>query len=110
MNMEIKIDNELLKKYKDNAKLYLGEIIGQSEYEKVTKGGEFNIYCCPNCGENQFVQYDSGKTAYVCLHCGIIEKAREVHFCSVCGEIFGPKDIAQIICDDCFVNECEEKD
>lgn len=103
-------NNELLKKYKNNAKLYLEDVVGKSEYEEVTQGGEFNIYFCPNCDTKQFVQYDYEKTAYICLHCGKKEDVSKLKFCSSCGEPFKTDDITECFCSKCLMSILENKD
>ena len=104
------IKEELLNEYKDKAREYLENVVGKDEYVEVTKGGDFNIYNCPECDQEQFVQYDKEKTAYVCLHCGIIKQATDINFCSVCGKLFYPVEPSQIICTECYEDKLNNKD
>ena len=110
MNDERMLDEELLEKYKDNAKSYLEEVIGKNEYVEVTQGGEFKIYSCPNCGSKQFVQYDCDNTDFVCLHCGIIEEISNFNLCSECGEPFKNDDVTECFCDECSMSIFKNKD
>lgn len=86
-------------KYENNAKQYINHELGINEYACVKDGGEFPLYECPDCDEDQLV-YDAETEKYHCFHCGADFTTSDISFCSECGEIM--RNNESCICDACF--------
>lgn len=86
-------------KYKDKADEYIENELKISAYECAKDGGEFPLYECIECNEEQLV-YDAETEKYHCFHCGTDFTTSDVSFCSECGEIV--RNNESCICDACF--------
>lgn len=86
-------------KYKDKADEYIENELKISAYECAKDGGEFPLYECPDCDEDQLV-YDVNSEKYHCFHCGADFTTSDISFCSECGEIM--RNNESCICDACF--------
>lgn len=92
-------------RYKDEANSFIEDVLKINEYECVKDGGEYPLYKCPNCGEEQLV-YIKEEVIYKCFHCGYQREARELTRCCECGELFETED--EIICYECLKRKMEE--
>lgn len=86
-------------KYKDKADKYIENELKISAYECAKDGGEFPLYECPDCDEDQLV-YDAETEKYHCFHCGEDFKASDLSVCSECTKLTKNKE--SCICDACF--------
>lgn len=86
-------------KYKDKADEYIENELKISAYECAKDGGEFPLYECIDCNEEQLV-YDTETEKYHCFHCGADFTTSDISFCSECGEIM--RNNESCICDACF--------
>lgn len=86
-------------KYKDKADEYIENELKISAYECAKDGGEFPLYECIDCNEEQLV-YDTETEKYHCFHCGVDFTTSDISFCSECGEIM--RNNESCICDACF--------
>ena len=86
-------------KYKDKADEYIENELKISAYECAKDGGEFPLYECIECNEEQLV-YDTETEKYHCFHCGADFTTSDISFCSECGEIM--RNNESCICDACF--------
>lgn len=94
------IDDEYLRyKYTDKADEFIEKELNISSYECEKDGGEFPLYVCPECDEEQLV-YDAETEKYHCFHCGTDFTTSDLSFCSECGELIRSND--SCICDACF--------
>lgn len=94
------IDDEYLHyKYTDNANDFIEKELNISAYECTKDGGEFPLYECPDCDEDQLV-YDAETEKYHCFHCGVDFKASDLSVCSECTKLM--KNNESCICDACF--------
>lgn len=92
-------------RYADRAKEYITDALKISEYECEKDGGEFPLYECPNCDEEQLV-YIKEEAIYKCFHCGYQREERELTRCCECGELFETED--EIICPKCLKRKMED--
>ena len=92
-------------KYQDNANEFVERELGISGYECVKDGGEFPVYDCPECDEDQLV-CDAETEKYHCFHCGADFKASDLSVCSECTKLI--KNNESCICDACFELKMEK--
>lgn len=96
----------LFYRYKNHAKEYIENELGINEYRCVKDGGEFPLYECPECGEEQLV-YDAEAGRFHCFSCDQNFTTEELSFCSRCGRIMkSNKD--SFICDCCVEDVFKE--
>lgn len=86
-------------KYKNQADDFVENELGISSYECGTGGGEFPVYACPECGEEQLV-YDRENGKFHCFSCDHNYGNGELSSCSNCGRLMYNK--GESVCDDCF--------
>ena len=93
-------DSYLLFKYKNNAKEFVENELGISEYHCVKNGGDFPVYECPECGEEQ-LGHDAENGKYHCFSCDEDFTDDDISFCERCGRIM--RHISgQSLCQDCM--------
>ncbi len=98
-------DTYLYFKYKDNAEKYIERELGINGYECVKNGGEFPLYECPECGEEQLAHnVENGK--FHCFHCDEDYTSETLTFCSRCGALTGKNEMD--ICKNCIEDMVEE--
>ena len=89
---------EICEQYKDNAKKYLIEECGISEYREIKNCGVLPIYTCPNCDFKQFVKLKDSNN-FFCFHCEYKKEKNELFNCNRCGNyISGDNQY----CDECL--------
>ena len=98
--LSLRDDNYLYYRYKNNAKDYVENELGISEYRCVKDGGDFPIYECPECGEDQLV-YDADNEKYHCFTCEKNYTTDDLTFCDRCGSIMEHKNEAAV-CQNCI--------
>ena len=86
-------------KYKNNAAEFVERELEISAYECGKHGGEFPVYKCPECGEEQLA-YDADSHKYHCFACDENFTDEELSFCSRCGNIMRSNEID--ICSNCI--------
>lgn len=79
-------DKYLYYRYKNDARAYVENKLGINEYRCVKEGGEFPLYECPNCGEDQLV-YDVGNGRFHCFSCDENYTTEDLSFCDRCGQL-----------------------
>ena len=101
------ITNEVYLKfrYANRAKEYISDILKINEYECVKDGGEYPLYNCPHCDEEQLVYIEKDHT-YKCFHCGYESDERAFTRCCECGEFFQTENA--IICPKCLKRKMQE--
>ena len=82
-------------RYRYDAKGYIENELGISEYRCAKQGGEFPLYDCLNCGEHQLV-YDANAHRYHCFACDQNYTDEELSFCEHCGSIMLRNDAVDI--------------
>ena len=92
-------ENYLFYRYKNNANEYVENELGISEYRCVKDGGEFPVYECPECGDEQLV-YDAKAGRFHCFSCDQNYTTDDLSFCSNCGQLM--YNNGESVCDDCF--------
>lgn len=70
----------LFYQYKNHAKDYIENELGINEYSYVKDGGEFPLYECPECGEEQLA-YDADNHRYHCFACDQNYTEEDLTFC-----------------------------
>lgn len=83
---------------------YISNVLGISEYEVVTGGGEFPQYECPECASEALV-YDYDNEKVICFNCDYEDKTLNILFCDECGNIYrnyGSSEDDIGICSDCL--------
>lgn len=93
-------------RYRHEAKGYVENELGISEYRCVKESGEFSLYDCLNCGEHQLV-YDANTHRYHCFSCDQNYTDEQISFCERCGSIM-LQDDAVDICPVCIENMSKE--
>ena len=76
----------LFYRYKNRAKEYIENELGINEYRCVKDGGEFPVYECPECGEEQLV-HNTEKGTYHCFACDENYTDEDLAFCERCGSL-----------------------
>ena len=79
-------DPYVLYKYKNNATEFVERELEISAYECGKEGGEFPVYECPECGEEQLA-YDADGHRYHCFACGANYTDEDLTFCEKCGSL-----------------------
>ena len=79
-------DPYVLHKYKNNAAEFVERELEISAYECGKDGGEFPVYECPVCGEEQLA-YDSDTHRYHCFACDANYTEEDLAFCERCGNL-----------------------
>ena len=98
-------DSYILNKYQNNATEFVERELGISAYECGKHGGEFPIYECPECMEEQLA-FDSETRRAHCFVCNIDYESGELSFCEECGNIMQSDEID--ICPNCIDRKIEE--
>lgn len=92
-------------RYEGLAKEYVEKELGINEYICIKDGGEFPVYECVECGEDQFV-YDQDAEKYHCFACGQEYSEDRIGFCSRCGRVM--LENGSVVCRNCLENIMEE--
>lgn len=79
-------DPYVLFKYKNNAADFVEKELEINDYECGKHGGEFPVYVCPECGEEQLA-YDADTHRYHCFACGENYTDEDLTFCERCGSL-----------------------
>lgn len=87
----------LFYRYKDHADDYVESELGISAYRCGKEGGEFPVYECPECGEEQLA-YDAESGKFHCFACDVNYTTDDYDFCENCGALQtgGP------VCNECL--------
>ena len=93
-------EDYLYYKYEGKASEYVENELGISAYRCAKDGGEFPIYECPDCGEEQLV-YDADKEQFHCFSCGVTYTSEDICFCERCGTIMHKTGDAPV-CKSCY--------
>ena len=93
-------------RYKRNASDYVENELGISAYECGKEGGEFPVYFCPECGEEQLA-YDADTHRYHCFACDQNYTEEDVTFCERCGSLMR-QDGELSICQNCIEEMARE--
>lgn len=99
-------ENYLYYRYKNSAKDFVENELGISKYRCVKDGGEFPVYECPACGENQLV-HNVEKGSFHCFGCDENYTDGDLTFCVQCGSIMRRTGDAPI-CQNCIENAMEK--
>lgn len=92
-------------KYQDKADEFVEKELGISGYECVKDGGEFPVYDCPECGQDQLV-YDAEADKYHCFHCSQDYEGGELMHCSDCPAIAPVNEVG--LCSNCIQRKMED--
>ena len=92
-------ENYLYYRYKNSAKDFVENELGISEYRCVKDGGEFPVYECPECGEEQLA-YNADTHRYHCFACDENFTDEELAFCDRCGSLMR-RNGEFMICQNC---------
>lgn len=79
-------DPYVLYKYKNNAAEFVEKELEISAYECGKEGGEFPVYECPECGEEQLA-YDADTHRYHCFACDANHTDEDLTICEKCGSL-----------------------
>ena len=102
----IPFDDPYIKnKYRNNATEFVERELGISAYECGKHGGEFPVYECLDCGDEQLV-YDAQTGKAHCFACDTDYDSGELSFCEDCGGIMRSDEIS--ICKNCIERKMEE--
>lgn len=93
-------DNYLFYRYKNDAKDYIENELGINEYRCVKDGGEFPLYECPECGEEQLA-YNVEKGSFHCFACDESFTTDDISFCERCGSLMR-RDTEFPVCSNCI--------
>lgn len=92
-------------RYADDAEeaadLFIGNVLGVTEYSAMKDGEEYPHFWCPNCVNKAMV--DKGMGDFVCFACGAEYRHGTLKVCPTCGE---PKDVDGFVGDRC--TDCDE--
>ena len=88
----------LFYRYKDHADDYVENELGISAYECGKEGGEFPVYECPECGEEQLA-YNAEAGKFHCFACDVNYTTEDYDFCENCGTL---KKAGGPVCDECL--------
>jgi hypothetical protein len=92
-------DEYMFYKYQNRASDFVENELGISAYRCGKEGGEFPVYECPECGEEQLA-YDSDADKYHCFSCDTDYAGCELSFCSRCGQIMRSNGTS--VCNNCI--------
>lgn len=82
------------------AEEYIYSVMGISEYEIVTQGGEYPLHICPECGTNALVCNENSN--YQCFSCGSYFHKYDLDHCQDCYTLtYVYEDWFQVICGNC---------
>ena len=95
-------DPYVLYKYKNNAVGFIESELGISAYECGKEGGEFPVYSCPECGEEQLA-YDAENNRFHCFACDSDYTDKDLTFCERCGSLMR-RNGETTICQNCVDN------
>ncbi len=98
-------DAYLLYKYRDNAEEFIEKELGINGYECVKHGGEFPLYECPECGEEQLA-HDAENGKFHCFHCNEDYTSETLTFCTRCGSLTSKNEMD--ICKNCIDDMMED--
>ena len=93
-------ENYLYYRYKNSAKDFVENELGISEYRCDKEGGEFPVYACPECGEEQLA-YNADTHRYHCFACDENYTDEDLTFCERCGSLMRQNDDTPI-CQNCI--------
>ena len=93
-------DPYVLFKYKGNATEFVEKELEISAYECGKDGGEFPVYECPECGEEQLA-YDADSHRYHCFACDENFTDEDLTFCERCGSLMRRNNDTPI-CQNCI--------
>ena len=93
-------DPYVLHKYKNNAAEFVERELEISAYECGKDGGEFPVYECPECGEEQLA-YDADTHRYHCFACDANYTDGDLTFCKKCGSLMRQNEDVPI-CQNCI--------
>ena len=96
----------LFYRYKGCAKDYVENELGINEYRCVKDGGEFPVYDCLECGEEQLV-HDVDKGRFHCFACDANYTDEELAFCERCGSLMRRNDEFPV-CQNCIENMAKD--
>ncbi len=99
-------DPYVLYKYKNNAVEFVEKELEISSYECGKEGGEFPVYFCPECGEEQLA-YDADNHRYHCFACDENFTDEDLTFCERCGALMR-RDGELSICQNCIEEMARE--
>lgn len=88
----------LFYRYKDHADDYVESELGISAYRCGKEGGEFPVYECPECGEEQLA-YDAESGKFHCFACDVNYTTDDYDFCENCGAF---KKTGGPVCNECL--------
>lgn len=97
----------LFYKYHGKATEYIENELGIRRYLHVKDGGEFPVYECPSCEQEQLV-YDSDNNCYHCFSCDTDFNDEDLSFCERCGCIMRREDKVGI-CQNCIDHYTKEE-
>ena len=93
-------DKYLFYRYKNHAKDYVENELRINEYQCAKEGGEFPVYECPECGEDQLV-HNVENGAYHCFVCDENYTDEDLAFCERCGTLMRRKG-EPVVCENCI--------
>lgn len=93
-------DPYVLFKYKGNAAEFVEKELEISAYECGKDGGEFPVFECPECGEEQLA-YDADSHRYHCFACDENFTDEDLTFCERCGSLMR-RNAYTPICQNCI--------
>lgn len=95
----------LFYRYRAHADDYVENELGISAYRCGKEGGEFPVYECPDCGEEQLA-HDAVSHKYHCFACDENFNDEELSFCTECGRIM--KNSEADLCQECIAYKMEK--
>ena len=104
--LDLRNENYLYYRYKDDAKEYVRNELGITEYLCVKDGCEFPVYECPDCGNEQLV-YDAEKGRFHCFACDENYTDEDLTFCENCGCLMR-RNGELAVCESCIENMGKE--
>lgn len=91
-------DAYLYYKYQNRADEFVEKELNISAYECEKDGGEFPVYECPHCGDEQLV-YDAETEKYHCFNCDADYLADQISKCSRCDRLMVSTE--ELVCPSC---------
>ena len=87
------------------ADLFVHDVLGISMYEVVSKGGEWPLHMCSECGKNALIEgvdrILSMPQRWACFACGIVVSDEDVWPCVSCDDPVIAPDGPPVFCDMC---------